>query len=53
MLGMFASTNKIEASKPGYEDSSSDVAIAGDTRFDTRLVRQAASSAVTRAASGL
>lgn len=40
MLGMFASTSKVEASKPGYESSSSDVAIAGDTRFDIRLVRQ-------------
>jgi Carboxypeptidase regulatory-like domain len=52
MLGMFASTSKVEISKPGYERSSSDVAIAGDTRFDIRLVRQTASSAVTRAASG-
>jgi carboxypeptidase family protein len=40
MLGMFASTSKVEISKPGYERSSSDVAIAGDTRFDIRLARQ-------------
>jgi carboxypeptidase family protein len=53
MSGMFASTDKVDASKPGYEDSSSDVAIAGDTRFDIRLVRKTASSPVTRGTSGL